>query len=112
VRIDASVSIPDHAHSLIVLKPVGAVGAGFPRPVAGTAPLQVRLGKVIAYFKYQTTKAANELRQTPSLPLWQRGYFEHVIRNERELNFARRYIHNNPLQWTLDNSGPFPVNWN
>jgi REP element-mobilizing transposase RayT len=34
--------------------------------------------------------------------LWQRNYYEHVIRSEAALNAIRQYIHNNPLRWALD----------
>jgi len=38
--------------------------------------------------------------------LWQRNYWEHVIRNDNELKRIREYIINNPLQWELDNENP------
>lgn len=38
--------------------------------------------------------------------LWQRNYYERVIRDEDELNRARNYIHENPLMWHLDRENP------
>jgi len=38
--------------------------------------------------------------------LWQRNYYEHIIRNENELNRIREYIINNPMQWALDGENP------
>ncbi|ODS32916.1 MAG: hypothetical protein SCARUB_01968 [Candidatus Scalindua rubra] len=38
--------------------------------------------------------------------MWQRNYYEHVIRNEQELNKIREYIINNPLKWLLDRENP------
>jgi putative transposase len=38
--------------------------------------------------------------------LWQRNYFEHIIRNEKELDQIRRYIHGNPAAWPLDDENP------
>ena len=38
--------------------------------------------------------------------LWQRNYYEHIIRDERELNQIREYIVNNPMQWELDAENP------
>jgi REP element-mobilizing transposase RayT len=69
---------------------------------AVTAPLPEPLGKIIAYFKYQTTKHINETRATPGAPVWQRNYYEHIVRHDRELNAIRRYIHDNPRRWALD----------
>jgi hypothetical protein len=38
--------------------------------------------------------------------LWQRNYYEHVIRNDRELDKIREYIATNPLRWALDRENP------
>src|SRR3990172_7225774 len=68
-----------------------------------TPPLQkLTLGQNIAYHKYQTTKQINQSHNTPGFPVWQRDYFEHIIRNEEELNRIREYIINNLLQWQFD----------
>jgi hypothetical protein len=40
---------------------------------------------------------------------WQRNYYEHVIRNEDEMNKIREYIKNNPLKWSLDRENPEKV---
>ena len=48
----------------------------------------------------------NALRGTPGAPVWQRNYYEHIIRTERALNAIRRYIAENPLRWHLDRYNP------
>ncbi len=48
------------------------------------------------------TKRINELRHTAGAPVWQRNYYEHIIRDERTLNAIRRYIQENPRHWHLD----------
>ncbi|MFN3472142.1 MAG: transposase, partial [Aquificaceae bacterium] len=48
----------------------------------------------------------NQLRHTPGAPVWQRNYYEHIIRNEEELNQIRQYIINNPLKWEMDMENP------
>jgi hypothetical protein len=40
------------------------------------------------------------------MPVWQRNYYEHVIRNERELERIREYVATNPLKWALDRENP------
>ena len=57
------------------------------------------LGQIIAYFKYQSTKYVNQSRNTPGMKLWQRNYYERIIRNDVELNQTRKYIDENPLKW-------------
>jgi putative transposase len=64
------------------------------------------LGSLLAGYKSAVTKRINELRQTPGTKLWQRNYWEHIVRNETELNRIREYIHNNPAQWELDKLHP------
>lgn len=61
---------------------------------------------IIRGFKSTTTKQINILRKTPGNLMWQRNYYEHVIRNEQELNKIREYIINNPLKWLLDRENP------
>ena len=46
------------------------------------------------------------MRQTRGNKLWQRNYYEHIIRNENELREIREYITNNPLKWDLDEENP------
>jgi len=48
----------------------------------------------------------NVLHNTQGYPLWQRSYYEHIIRNENELNLVRAYIINNPAQWSGDEDNP------
>jgi len=111
--------MPNHVHGIVVLTDAPVVGAGLPRPYrmtatktaagAATAPLRGRrpsLGNVVAYFKYQTTKTINAMRQTPAIPVWQRNYYEHIIRDVESLDRIREYIANNPLQWALDRENP------
>jgi REP element-mobilizing transposase RayT len=40
------------------------------------------------------------------LSLWQRGYYDRIIRNERELSAIRKYIAGNPISWELDRDNP------
>ena len=68
------------------------------------------LPKVIGYFKMNSAKRINHLRNSPGIPVWQRNYYEHVIRSESELADIREYIQNNPLQWTLDKENPSNMN--
>jgi REP element-mobilizing transposase RayT len=49
-----------------------------------------------------SAKRINEMRNSPIVPLWQRNYFEHVVRDEKELNRIREYIINNPARWDED----------
>ena len=60
------------------------------------------LGAVVRGFKSAATRLINQWRKSPSTPVWQRNYYEHIIRNEDELQDIRKYIQNNPLRWEAD----------
>jgi len=64
------------------------------------------LSKMVGYFKMNSAKQINEIRITPGAPVWQRNYYEHVIRNEIDLEEIREYIQNNPLKWLEDENHP------
>jgi len=65
------------------------------------------LGQIVGFFKYGVSKQINQKRKTPGVKLWQRNYYEHIIRNENEYDRISKYIENNPIKWELDllNSG-------
>ncbi|WP_456441288.1 transposase [Caldithrix abyssi] len=60
------------------------------------------LSAIIQNYCNVTTRKINRIRQTPGAKLWQRNFWEHIIRDENELNRIRQYIKNNPLKWTDD----------
>jgi REP element-mobilizing transposase RayT len=68
----------------------------FGKPVKGSIPTIVRA------YKSAVTYAVNAAENQRGAVLWQRNYYEHIIRNDRELNNIRWYILNNPLNWQLD----------
>jgi putative transposase len=64
------------------------------------------LGSIIAGFKSSATKRINEMRHTSSFPVWQKLFFDRIIRNDKELDKIRDYIHNNVLQWAMKRDDP------
>jgi REP element-mobilizing transposase RayT len=66
------------------------------------------LGSLVAGFKATSTRNVNRLRQSPGVRLWQRNYYEHVIRNEDDRNSLCAYIKNNPREWEEGADNLFP----
>ena len=87
IDLDAFVVMPNHVHGIIVLADGAGTRRGIPEIVRG--------------FKTFSARSVNELRQTRGA-VWQRGYYEHVIRDETALNRIRGYIANNPARWADD----------
>lgn len=110
VRTDEFVIMPDHVHGILWIlgSDVVAQHAALLRPIVRGHPavLPGSLGAIVRSFKSAATKRINEIRGTPGAPVWQRNYYERVIRNDVELNRTREYIHLNPLQWALDQENP------
>ena len=70
------------------------------------------LGKIIAYFKYQSTKRINQRYNTPGTRRWQRNYHDYIIRDDPDLQRLREYIQINPMKWELDQLHPDnPSKW-
>jgi REP element-mobilizing transposase RayT len=67
------------------------------------------LCEIIRGFKTFSAKQINQHRQTQGIAVWQRGYYDHIIRNDADLNRIREYIINNPAQWALDEHNPHPA---
>jgi putative transposase len=113
--VDAFTVMPNHLHGIIIL----GVGAG-PRACPDDRPQQgqpqgvaptLSLPDIAHRFKLlTTTKYIEGVAQNswPPFPgrLWQRNYYEHVIRNETEMNLIREYIQMNPLKWFYDRENP------
>ena len=94
LEIDAFVVMPNHLHALLVL-------------LEPALPI----GEVVQRFKMLTTKRyADGVKQQnwPAFPdrLWQRNYYEHIVRNDVALERLRRYVLENPERWASDEENP------
>ena len=132
VQLDAFIVMPNHVHGILVIAhhaapdDVGArhVGARHavplqppavtPPPTASRNPAVEQFGKpvhgsiptIVRSFKSAATRHINILRGTPGAPVWQRNYYEHIIRTEDALRRIRQYIVTNPMRWHLDRENP------
>lgn len=108
VSLDEYVIMPNHFHGIVRIEAI--VGARFIAPnlsrqavrPKGTMNGVPTIGKIVHDLKARCTHAINQSRSTPGVPVWQRNYWERVIRNEAELASTREYIRNNSKQWELD----------
>ena len=132
IGLDEYVIMPNHFHGILVINPpvgerrclaperqkqpnkningyrndtVHIANPGAAHRVAPTCT-SGSLGAIIGQFKSLVTKQINQSRNTPGMFVWQRNYYERVIRNEKELIKTRQYICNNPAQWDIDVEHP------
>jgi REP element-mobilizing transposase RayT len=126
VEVDTYVVMPNHMHGILVL--TGFENPGMGEACGGSivstktnqsphaSPLQRQrdpgkktngtrpgsLGAVIQNFKSVSTRKINAIRNTPGNLVWQRNYYERIVRNNREWDAIRQYIETNPLNWNED----------
>ena len=115
-QIDQFIIMPNHLHGIVIIVTAKHSSEEFteslnnkhknasPSHPAGTMPDSV--SSIIQNFKSVTTRKINQIRKTSSAKLWQRNYYEHIVRNEKELNQIREYIIDNPLKWEFDEDNP------
>jgi REP element-mobilizing transposase RayT len=124
---DEFVVMPNHVHVIFAIVPHPANLGNMPDRERGRGELQFAptqspraqttsassfrspsqtVGAVIRGYKAATTKSVNLLCGAPGLPLWQRNYYEHIVRDEAELDRIRRYVSGNPGKWHEDDENP------
>jgi len=117
IELGAFVIMPNHMHGIIVITD-GRGTAGirndhdvessrraltheqFQKPVKGSVPTIVRSYKSAVAYRI------NLMRKTQGIPVWQRNYWEHIIRNQQDLQNKTDYIEANPMLWDEDNENP------
>lgn len=90
VKVDRRTIMPDHIHFILIVPAQRATARGAPT-----------LGRMIGAYKSIVAKKWRDYCResgTAHFPIWQRNYYEHVIRNDRDLYETRQYIENNPLK--------------
>jgi REP element-mobilizing transposase RayT len=107
IALGPMVIMPNHFHAIITITDASkkdhtrAVPAE-QTPSSLTDRRKLTLPIILGYFKMNTAKQINLLHQTPGLPVWQRNYYEHIIRSDREYQNIESYIANNPINWLTD----------
>jgi putative transposase len=118
VELGASVVMPNHFHGILFIdEPVGATRLdkikgqaknpeGSPLP---HGPKPASLGAIIAQFKSDATKRIWKIAEYTNTSIWQRNYYEHIIRDETDLKNKTDYIRANPMLWDGDDENPAKV---
>jgi putative transposase len=102
VSCDIYTIMPNHIHAILVINDEPGRGGSRTAPTVKRKPL----GRLLGAFKTVSTKQINMLRNTPGRIIWQRNYYEHVIRNQKSYEQIAEYIYQNPLFWHQDQENP------
>ena len=91
VSVDCYVIMPNHIH--LLLTTINNGGRGDPSPTV-TA--------VVGWLKYQITREINQIKGTGGAKIFQRSFYDHVIRNRNDYEEIWKYIYENPIRWKID----------
>jgi len=101
VELDEWVVMPSHLHAIVTIRDP---------PVADSTNRPAKsLGRLLAAFKSISTNEINRMRGTTASKVWQRGFYDHIVRSEAALARIRRYIVENPVAWETDPENPAVV---
>jgi REP element-mobilizing transposase RayT len=103
LEIDTFQIMPNHLHLIVAIKGNATGEVGYARGVLSREAKSV--SSFVAGFKAAVTSAIRRAI-SKNLTVWQRGFFDHIIRTERALMALRQYIMDNPRQWELDKLHP------
>ena len=110
VQLDEFAIMPNHFHAILFIN-IAPAGTRHAAPVTSSGITKGSLGAIIGAFKSAVTKQINLAHAlvgvaSAGAKVWQRNYYEHVIRNEISLGEIRQYIVNNPAAWEMDELNP------
>jgi REP element-mobilizing transposase RayT len=118
LEVDEFIIMPNHLHGILVLADphrgtgtaeAAQIESNAPRvPVLEHfgAPVKGSIPTILRSYKSSVTQRCQWLAGNEPVTIWQRNYYEHVIRDEDELNCIRQYIVDNPIQWSTDWENP------
>ena len=86
IILDTFCIMPDHLHALIILD-YNETDKRYP------------LSEIVRALKSHSSRRINELRKMPGINVWQRNYYEHIVRGDADFARIQNYILNNPLNW-------------
>ena len=113
IILDAFIIMPNHVHAIIIVgagsKPAqdyvfqsNCVGLEYRAGLEPAPTKKIPLYEIVRQFKTFSSKRINKKRNAIGVPVWQRNYYEHIIRNEMEYQKIWEYINTNPLKWQED----------
>ncbi len=128
IQLGAFIIMPNHVHIIIfILTEAGTTRLGLTKTNFSIPPSQnenikskdesplprgpqpASLGTIISQFKSRVTKRLWNIKPLKNTPIWQRNYYEHIIRDEKDLQNKSDYIEANPILWDEDDENPINI---
>lgn len=99
IALDAYIVMPNHIHGILLFSEADAADC---TPADARDSAAGSLGAIIGQYKSIVTKRSQFTRSPPARPIWQRNYYDHIIRSAASLEKIRQYIVENPARWLDD----------
>jgi putative transposase len=112
LQIGAYIIMPNHIHGILILStattsPTNTSIAPTDNRVASpNGPAPGSLGAILGQFKSRLTRRLRAQPGLPRTPVWQRNYYEHILRNDSDRQHIQQYIDLNPSRWASDEENP------
>ncbi len=91
IQLDEFIFMPNHMHAIVILS---------------SAQNNHSLSEIIRGYKTWSARKINQHRNLTKAPVWQRSFYDHIIRDDNDLLRIQQYIQNNPQKWALDQENP------
>lgn len=106
LSLDSFIVMPNHIHGIIWIVDSEWARHASPLHEQPRGPKSKSVGAIVGSFKSAVTKRINQTREKHGIPVWQRNYYEHIIRDDDDMNRIRGYIEGNPARWAEDEENP------
>ena len=117
IEIDEFCVMPNHIHGILIINRRGVIHHAQNNNESNQGAINLNdegaincaptIGQIIRCFKSRCTYEINKINQTNGLKIWQRNYYDRIIRNENEYLKIKEYIKNNPKMWDRDRNNIF-----
>ena len=117
IELGEFVVMPNHIHGIVWITSEGSyrlhpgtwkndTGGDRQLPISTKELKYETLSNIVGAFKTTAATRVNKLRGKIGMTVWQKSFYDRIVRNERELKRIQEYIRNNPIKWKEDRDNP------
>jgi len=109
VSLDEFIVMPNHVHGIIVIVNEDNAGNAYMHSLPNTSRTKMLLSRIIQQYKSSVSRNIRKIYHLKTFS-WQKSFYDHIIRDEKDLSNIREYIYHNALKWELDKENKFAEN--
>lgn len=101
ISIDTAIVMPNHFHGIVIIHEK-SVEITDEHPIERGERRKMTIPLIVGYLKMTSSKMINQIRNSPGVAVWQRGYFDRILRDDTDYDELSEYIFTNPQRWGID----------